>query len=135
MFFARTRVRTTVGSAPWLQPALATGEAKLTLGTAAMLDLNVGDTPVFPAPSTFPLALWRLGARDVFCLEASVITAGAVVDWLVGLGLLPGRQRAGLEGQVQRLGEARRHLVERVGVLEVERGRLGVDGVDGPCKG
>jgi glycerol kinase len=76
-------------AATFAQGALAAGEAKLTLGTAAMLDLNVGDTPVFPGPGTFPLALWRVGGRDAFCLEASVITAGAVVDWLVGLGLLP----------------------------------------------
>jgi len=76
-------------AATFAQGALAAGEAKLTLGTAAMLDLNVGDTPVFPGPGLFPLALWRLGGCDAFCLEASVITAGAVVDWLVALGLLP----------------------------------------------
>lgn len=75
-------------AACFAQGAHAPGDAKLTLGTSAMLDLHVGDTPPPFENGAFPLALWRLEGRDAFCREGNVITAGAVVDWLVGLGLL-----------------------------------------------
>jgi glycerol kinase len=66
------------------------GDAKLTLGTAAMLDLHVGSQPGEAARGAFALALWRLArGEEAHCLEGSVITAGAVVDWLVSLGILP----------------------------------------------
>jgi len=70
------------------QGVLAAGDAKLTLGTAAMLDLHTGAAAAPAARGAFPLALWRLQGEDAFCLEGSVITAGAAVDWLVELGLL-----------------------------------------------
>lgn len=75
-------------AAAFAQGAHAPGDAKLTLGTSAMLDLHAGDAPPPFENGAFPLALWRLEGRDAFCREGSVITAGAVVDWLVGLGLL-----------------------------------------------
>jgi glycerol kinase len=65
------------------------GDAKLTLGTAAMLDVHTGTTPRPDAEGTFALALWRLrGEPDACCIEGSVITAGAAVEWLVSLGIL-----------------------------------------------
>jgi glycerol kinase len=64
------------------------GDAKLTLGTAAMLDVHTGASPAPALPGAFPLALWRFAGADAFCLEGSVITAGAAIDWLVGVGLL-----------------------------------------------
>jgi glycerol kinase len=70
------------------QGVLAAGDAKLTLGTAAMLDLHTGASAASAAHGAFPLALWRLQGEDAFCLEGSVITAGAAIDWLVELGLL-----------------------------------------------
>jgi glycerol kinase len=69
------------------QGLAASGDAKLTLGTSAMLDQHTGAQPV-AGRGAFPLALWRIGGADSFCAEASVITAGAAVDWLVSLGLL-----------------------------------------------
>jgi glycerol kinase len=76
-------------AACFAQGALAEGDAKLTLGTSAMLDVNTGGSPR-PAPrGAYPLALWRLrGEPTAFCLEGSVITAGAAIDWLVDAGLL-----------------------------------------------
>ncbi len=66
------------------------GDAKLTLGTAAMLDLHCGAQPAPPLPGAFPLLLWQLpGEPPAHCVEGSVLTAGAVVEWLVELGLLP----------------------------------------------
>lgn len=68
---------------------LAPGEAKLTLGTAAMLDLHTGGELRPPPPGCFPLVLWRLAdGRDVYCLEGSVWCAGAALDWAVQVGLL-----------------------------------------------
>jgi len=67
------------------------GDAKLTLGTAAMLDVHTGGAPLPSAEGVFALALWRLvGEPDAFCIEGSVITAGAAVEWLVSLGILSG---------------------------------------------
>ncbi len=64
------------------------GDAKLTLGTSAMLDVHMGDVPAEFEPGSYPLVLWELadGAR-AFCIEGTVITAGSSVDWLVDLGI------------------------------------------------
>lgn len=63
--------------------------AKLTLGTSAMLDVHTGSSPSAPPPGAYPLALWKLGdGAAAFCLEGTVITAGAAVEWLVEVGLL-----------------------------------------------
>jgi glycerol kinase len=76
-------------AAAFAQGVHAPGEAKLTLGTAAMLDVHTGDAPSPPVSGSVPLALWRLAdGEQAFCLEGSVTTAGAAVEWLVALGVL-----------------------------------------------
>lgn len=66
------------------------GDARLTLGTAAMLGRHTGSLPVRPPRGAFALALWRLAdGRNAFCVEGHVATAGAAVDWLASIGLLP----------------------------------------------
>ncbi|UCE87014.1 MAG: glycerol kinase [Deltaproteobacteria bacterium] len=76
-------------AAAFAQGVHRAGEAKLTLGTAAMLDLHTGAQPAPPVGGAWPLPLWRLAdGAEAFALEATVITAGAVVEWLVELGLL-----------------------------------------------
>ncbi len=71
--------------------AVGPGDAKLTLGTSAMLDVCTG-TEIATAPvGTYSLPLWRLVDShdpDWFCVEGSVNTAGAVIEWLVSMGLL-----------------------------------------------
>ncbi len=63
-------------AACFAQGVHSAGDAKLTLGTSAMLDLHTGAAPCEPGPGAFPLALWRLSdARDAFCLEGNVIRA------------------------------------------------------------
>jgi glycerol kinase len=75
-------------AAAFAQGVHAEGEAKLTLGTAAMLDVHTGARPR-GRPGAFPLALWRVAdAPTQFCVEGTVLTAGAVVEWLVALGVL-----------------------------------------------
>ncbi len=77
-------------AATFAQGAHALGDAKLTLGTSAMLDLHTGSEPIAPPAGAYPLPLWQLGggATD-FCVEGTVITAGAALDWLVSLGIAP----------------------------------------------
>src|SRR5262249_53544289 len=64
------------------------GEAKLTLGSSAMLDLHTGVSVAEAGPGAYPLALWTLGdGARAFCLEGTVVTAGSAVEWLVELGV------------------------------------------------
>ncbi|MCZ6569517.1 MAG: FGGY family carbohydrate kinase [Deltaproteobacteria bacterium] len=75
-------------AAAFAQGVHAAGQAKLTLGTSAMLDLHTGSELAEPGLGVYPLVLWRLAdGTQACCLEGTVITAGAAVDWLVGLGL------------------------------------------------
>lgn len=67
---------------------LTKGSCKVTLGTSAMVDVHLGETPVLSSRGAFPLILWRLGKQRLWCLEGSVVTAGAAIQWLRdGLGL------------------------------------------------
>jgi glycerol kinase len=69
------------------------GKAKLTLGTAAMLDVHTGGAPTAPPPGAIPMPLWRLDdGTEAWCLEAHAVTAGAAVEWLVALGVLEGAE-------------------------------------------
>ena len=65
------------------------GMMKITYGTAAMLDLNVGPSLRLSPHGAFPLVLWGLEDGITYCLEGSAVTAGAAVQWLRdGLGIL-----------------------------------------------
>lgn len=77
-------------AACFAQGVRAPGDGNLTLGTAAILDVHTGAAPPRRAGGAFPIALWRLeDGGDAFCREGTVVTAGAVVDWLANLGVLP----------------------------------------------
>jgi glycerol kinase len=68
---------------------LERGAAKITYGTSGMADVNLGEEIVMPGRGTYPLVLWAFGGKRFFCLEGTVITAGAGVQWLRdGLGLI-----------------------------------------------
>jgi glycerol kinase len=65
------------------------GDAKLTLGTAAILDVHTGRDAAAAGRGAYPVALWQLTGHAMDCgLEGTVISAGAALDWLVRLGLL-----------------------------------------------
>jgi glycerol kinase len=65
------------------------GMIKITYGTAAMMDLNVGSSIRLSPNGCFPLVLWSLGGDRTYCLEGSAVTAGAAIQWLRdGLGIL-----------------------------------------------
>ena len=75
------------------QACVQPGQAKITFGTGAMLDVVVGaDRPRFdrgPA-GTFTIVTRRLAGRDTWGLEAIVLAAGTNVEWLRDdLGLIP----------------------------------------------
>jgi glycerol kinase len=75
-------------AAAFAQGVSVRGDAKLTLGSSAMLDVHTGESPADATPGAYPLVLWTLadGARAC-CLEGTVITAGTAVEWLVELGV------------------------------------------------
>lgn len=58
------------------------GAVKITFGTSAMVDVNTGDFPVLSAHGAYPLVLWGLQGKTTYCLEGTVMTAGAAVQWL-----------------------------------------------------
>jgi glycerol kinase len=65
------------------------GMMKITYGTAAMMDVNVGPSLRLSPHGAFPLVLWGLEDGVTFCLEGSAVTAGAAVQWLRdGLGIV-----------------------------------------------
>ena len=66
------------------------GQAKVSYGTSAMADRNVGSAIALSAHGAYPLVLWKIGDETVYCLEGQVSTAGAALQWLRdGLGILP----------------------------------------------
>lgn len=65
------------------------GTMKITYGTAAMMDLNVGPSIRLSPHGCFPLVLWGLEGSRAYCLEGSAVTVGAAMQWLRdGLGIL-----------------------------------------------
>ncbi|MCC6763291.1 MAG: glycerol kinase GlpK [Deltaproteobacteria bacterium] len=65
------------------------GMMKITYGTAAMMDLNVGPSIRLSPNGCFPLVLWELDGARSYCLEGSAVTVGAAMQWLRdGLGIL-----------------------------------------------
>ena len=65
------------------------GAVKITFGTSAMVDINTGEFPVLSQRGAYPLILWGIGGQRRCCLEGTVVTAGAAVQWLRdGLGII-----------------------------------------------
>lgn len=67
----------------------APGEAKVSYGTSATLDVSTGASFLYPGPSTPPFVLSSVGGQTRFCLEGMVFSAGSALDWVrsrFGLG-------------------------------------------------
>jgi glycerol kinase len=72
------------------------GAVKITLGTSAMVDINTGETPILSEHGAYPLILWMVNGESPWCLEGTVATAGAAVQWLRdGLGLVTSPEDSG----------------------------------------
>ena len=73
-----------------------TGAIKITYGTSAMVDVNVGPTPVLSRRGAYPIILWELNGYRPCALEGTVATAGAAVQWLRdGLGVIDDAAQSG----------------------------------------
>jgi glycerol kinase len=67
--------------------AFEAGAWKATYGTSAALMVSTGDTPIL-APGLMPMLLVGRGDQTLYSVEGMVISAGALLDWLVrDLGL------------------------------------------------
>ena len=87
------RARATSRPRPSRRARTRPARAKLTLGTSAMLDVHAGaaggELPRRPARTRSRSGGSGPAARDTLCLEGTAITAGAALDWLARIGLLP----------------------------------------------
>ncbi len=81
-------------SAAYAQGCLERGRGKITFGTSATCNVNTG-SELKLAKGSYPLVLWRRGDHWAYCLEGMVYTAGAVFDWLTGLGIIENPAAAG----------------------------------------
>lgn len=66
------------------QGCLEKGQAKLTFGTSAMLDVNTIQRPEFDErgeKGTFPIIAWRQNGKNIWGIEAVMLAAGASLNW------------------------------------------------------
>ena len=76
------------------QGCLKPGDAKITFGTGAFLDMNIGGSPpAFGGKSgvhgCLPVVAWERRGAVTWGIEALMISAGTAVSWLVDdIGLL-----------------------------------------------
>ena len=70
------------------QACLDKGDMKCTYGTGAFVLANIGKSPVISDTPLITTVAYSVGGRARYALEGSVFNAGAVVDWLVDIGLL-----------------------------------------------
>ena len=68
------------------------GDIKITFGTGAFALGLTEDVPQAGQPDgLLPTCAWRLGdAAPRYAVDGGILTAGAAVEWLRGIGLLPG---------------------------------------------
>ena len=72
------------------------GAVKVTFGTSAMIDINTGNGLAMSAHGGYPTILWGLGSERCYGLEGTVMTAGAMVQWLRdGLGVIANAAECG----------------------------------------
>ncbi|MHA1820602.1 MAG: glycerol kinase 5 [Promethearchaeota archaeon] len=64
------------------------GDVKISQGSGAFVDMNVGPKPKLSKKGLFPLVAWVLDGKPTYMLESYVATAGTLIDWLgKGIGL------------------------------------------------
>jgi glycerol kinase len=65
------------------------GTAKVTLGTGAFILAQAGPIAPAPPPGVLASCAWRRRGETSYALEGFVPSAGAALDWMAGIGLLP----------------------------------------------
>ncbi|PJZ26633.1 glycerol kinase [Leptospira hartskeerlii] len=64
------------------------GGVKISQGSGAFVDMNMGDKPKISKRGLFPLVAWRLNGKATYMLEGYTGTVGTLIDWLgKGIGL------------------------------------------------
>lgn len=64
------------------------GEVKISQGSGAFVDMNVGTKGKLSKRGLFPLVAWVIDGKPTYMLEGYVATAGILIDWLgQGIGL------------------------------------------------
>jgi len=58
------------------------GQTKCSYGTAAMVDYNSAGSIALGGSGTYPLVAWSVNGQTTWCVEGTVVTAGAAVQWL-----------------------------------------------------
>jgi glycerol kinase len=70
------------------QCAFEAGETKISQGSGAFVDMNVGPKPKVCKRGLFPLVAWTIDGKPQYMIEGFVATAGTLIDWLgQGIGL------------------------------------------------
>ncbi len=83
-------------AAMFAELATEKGAVKVTFGTSAMVDIHTGDSLVLSENGAYPLVLWSIGGERSWCLEGTVLTSGAAVQWLRdGLGIISSPEESG----------------------------------------
>lgn len=64
------------------------GDVKISQGSGAFVDMNVGPKGKLSRRGLFPLIAWTISGKPTYMLEGYVATAGTLIDWLgQGIGL------------------------------------------------
>ncbi len=64
------------------------GDVKVSQGSGAFVDINVGAKGRVSKRGLFPLIAWSLNGKPTYMMEGYVATAGTLIDWLgKGIGL------------------------------------------------
>lgn len=88
LFGAEIPIRAALGdqqSAMFGQCCFEEGHVKLTMGTGAFMNINIGPKPHASVEGFYPVTGWKRGSKIVHLAEGSSHTAGDAVDWLVKL--------------------------------------------------
>ncbi|MEM1509104.1 MAG: FGGY family carbohydrate kinase [Thermofilaceae archaeon] len=64
------------------------GAVKLTCGTWAFVDVNMGEKPPSKGRGVYPMIALSTKERTLYMLEGVVTSAGSVVEWLMDIGVL-----------------------------------------------
>lgn len=69
------------------QLAFNEGDVKLTMGTGSFILMNTGENVVLSDEGLLTTVGWKIGEKKTYALEGSVFITGALIDWLVSIGL------------------------------------------------
>jgi glycerol kinase len=91
LFEIEIPIRCSVGdqqAALFGQCCFTKGDVKISQGSGAFVDINVGGKPKMSKRGLFPLIAWYLNGKPTYLIEGYVATAGTLIDWLgQGIGL------------------------------------------------